>query len=94
MGSDITDIFAPPQEQERYRIFPTKAIRILSFAPDLDELETEIKGQKQRTPPTEFNEQTHATILEIMDMLSDEEEESDEDDVVSEIDVDTNAIAP
>lgn len=52
-------------------IFPTKTIRVLSLAPNLTTIPS---AEDDETPaPSGANEEAHAAILEIMDMLSDDE---------------------
>lgn len=52
-------------------IFPTKTIRVLSLAPNLT---TILSSEDDETSaPSGANEEAHAAILEIMDMLSDDD---------------------
>ncbi|KAK5171217.1 uncharacterized protein LTR77_004361 [Saxophila tyrrhenica] len=65
---------AGPQQPNRFRMFPTKTIRIVSLAPRLED------GQEQDTdegrlvvPAAEAD--SHTNILQIMDMLSGDEDD-------------------
>ncbi len=50
-------------------MFPVKMIRVLTLVPGLDS-----KSHESDQPDAEMNGDTHAAILELMDMLSEEEE--------------------
>lgn len=66
-------------------IFPTKTIRVLSFAPELDSHNNAEQDTEMSTPPS-MNEAAHAAILGLMDALS-EEDSDDSSDNNGEVDV-------
>ena len=69
-----TDEQHQQRDQQRFRIFPTKTIRVLSLAHDEGEVPS------KSAVPAVLNEDTHAQILEIMDMLSEEEDDEENGD--------------
>ena len=70
------------------RIFPTKTIRVLSLAPNLNTRSNGEAEDMETSAPPPVNEDAHAAILEIMDMLSDEaSSDTDTDAEESETDI-------
>jgi hypothetical protein len=65
------------QHRSRFRIFPTKTIRVLSLAPSLNSEDDE---NIESPVSAALSQDTHANILEIMEMLSDEEDDDLDDD--------------
>lgn len=65
------------QDRSRFRIFPTKTIRVLSLAPSLNPEDNE---RVESPVSVALSQDTHANILEIMEMLSDEEDDDLDDD--------------
>ncbi|KAK3055219.1 hypothetical protein LTR09_003772 [Extremus antarcticus] len=72
-------------QTNRFRIFPTKTIRILSLAPNLEPGSVSDDGELATTLYAAEDDR-HTNILEIMDMLSADEEDTDDDIVETDAD--------